>query len=291
MAEMYYCTLDDARGEMSATSLTITNDQLMRAISQVSRRIDFLLSARSMIPFFAPYIDTRTIPINPMSINSRRNTLQLGTGAPLLALTAATADGSVVTSSAEGYPHGAPWYRQVRINSNGNRWYSYINSCDYPDATITGIWGYHSDYAHAWMDSGQTLAADITNSATSFTVQDIDGENSYGFAPVLSRGNLIRFGTGTDYAIVTNTNEVNNVGTMVRSVLGSTGAAQASSTAIYIYQVEEPIRRVTARQAAFLLARRGGFESTTFDGVGTVQYPSDLLGELAGIVQEYLNSA
>lgn len=288
--EMYYCTLDDARSEMAATSLTITNDQVMRSVAQVSRRIDGLMGGRSMLPFFGPVIEARTIPINENSINSRRNTLQLVGGSPLLALTVATVDGTVVTSSAEGYPHGAPYFRQVRINSNGNRWYSYISSCDYPDAVITGIWGYHSDYAHAWRDTGYTLSALITAGATSFTVSNIDGPDPYGFEPAFSRGQLVRFGTGTDYAIITDTNINTNVATIVRNVLGSTGVEQAQGAAIYTWQVEEPIRRVTARQAAFLLARRGGFESSTFDGVGTVQYPSDLLGELADIVRDYMNA-
>lgn len=289
MAEMFYCSLDDARNEMAATKLTISHDQVMGAIRQVSRRIDLIMGGRSTRPYFAPYIETRTIPINAGTINSRRNTLQLPGGLPLLALTAASADGTVITSTAEGYPHGALWYRQVRINSGGDGWYCYVNSCDYPDATITGVWGYHSDYANAWMNSGYTLSADITDSATSFTVSNIDGDDPYGFKPVFSRGQLVRFGTGTDYGIITDTNENTNVATMVRGVLGGTGAAQTSGTAIYIWQTEEPIRRITARQASFLLARRGAFESSTFDGVGTVQYPSDLLGELATVLQDYLN--
>lgn len=290
MAEMYYCTLDDARGEMSATNLTIPDDTVMRAVAQVSRRIDLLMGGRSMRPYFGPYIEARTIPINAGSVNSRRNTLQLYDGAPLLALTAATADGTTVTSSAEGYPHGARWYRQVRINSNGNGWYNYINSCDFPDAVITGIWGYHSDYSNAWVNTGLTLSAALTASATTFTVSDIDTEELYGFAPALSRGHLLRFGTGTDYALLTKTNILTNTGTMVRSVLGSTGVAQDSGAAIYTWQVEEPVRRITARQAVFWLARRGAFEVTNFDGVGSVQYPSDLLTELADIIRDYQNS-
>lgn len=290
MTEMYYCTLDDVRAEMKATSLTISDDQVMRAVAQVSRRIDMLMSGVSMRPYFAPYIDEQTIPMNQDSINSRRNTLQLRNGAPLLALTTATADGSAVTSSAEGYPHGAPWFRQVRINSNGNRWYSYLSSCDYPDAVITGIWGYHSDYVNAWRNSGYTLSALISASATAFTVSNIDGDDPYGFSPAFSRGQLVRFGTGTDYGIITATDITTNIATMVRSVLGSTGVEQAAGTAIYVWQVEEPIRRITARQASFLLLRRGSFESSNFDGVGTVQYPSDLLGELADTVRDYLNN-
>lgn len=290
MAEMYYCTLNDVRNEMNATKATIKDDEVMRAIAQVSRRIDFEMSSRSNRPYFAPYIETRTIPINANSVNSRRNTLRLGLGTPLLALTAVTADGTTVTSSAEGYPHGAWWYRQLRINSGGYAWYGYINSCDYPDATVSGVWGYHSDYANAWANSGYTLSANIAADATTFTVSNIDGADPYGIEPVFSRGQLVRFGTGSDYGILTGTNENTNIATMVRGVLGSTGAAQTSGAAIYLWQTEEPIRRVTARQAAFLLTRRGAYESATFDSLGTTQFPPDLLRELADVVRGYINS-
>lgn len=287
--EMFYCTLNEARAEINATVLTITDDEVMARVRAVSRRIDRIMGGRSTRPYFGPYIETRTIPIDWTSINSRRNTLIIRDAPPLLALTGATADGTDVISTAEGYPHGAKWFTQVRITSNGDPWYCYISSCDYPDATITGVWGYHSDYANAWRLSGQTLAADIAIGATTFTVADIDAEDSYGFAPVFSRGQLLRFGTGTDYAILTKTNEPNNTGTMVRAVLGGTAAAQTTGTAIYVWDTEEPIRRITARQAGLLLTRRGAYENLNLADTGTIQYPPDLLRELADVLQDYLN--
>lgn len=291
MAEMFYCSLADARQEINATERTISDDDVMMRIRQVSRRIDRIMGGRSMIPYFAPYINTRTIPISPSVIDSYHNTLLIRDGAPLLALTGATADGTDIISSASVYPPGGYWYRQVRINSNGNRWYSYVcNNGDVPVATLTGVWGYHSDYANAWRLSGQTLAADIISSATSFTVSDVDGADPYGFVPALSRGQLVRFGSsGTDYAILTATNTDNNTVSMVRSVLGGTGAAQTSGTAVYVWDVEEPIRRVTARQAGLFLARRGAYDNMNLADTGTIQYPPDLLKELAQVLQDYLN--
>jgi len=47
------------------------------------------------------------------------------------------------------------------------------------------------------------------------------------------------------------------------------------------------VRRVTARQAGLLYARRGAYEQQTITDVGVITYPADLLSELRGVLQGF----
>lgn len=287
---MYYCTLNDAKAVMAAgtESRATEDDLLMSMIRRVSARVNLLLTGRSEDYLFLPQIKTRQIPLDGHYIDSMRNTLLLRW--PLLAITSISADGTSVTSVASGYPSGETPYRQVRISSSGDLWYSYITAnCEDPAyAEITGVWGYHSNYAEAWMDTGLDLSAGISSSVLSLTTSDVDADDLYGMPPALSRGALIK--VDDEFMWVIGTNITANSVSLKRGVLGSTAAAHDSGDSIYVWQVEEPIRQVVARQAAFMYHRRGAYEQSTFDGAASVQYPPDLLRELAAVLTEYANA-
>jgi hypothetical protein len=81
----------------------------------------------------------------------------------------------------------------------------------------------------------------------------------------------------------------NNIVTVARAVLGTTAAAHTSTTAVYVYQVEDAIRRVTARQVGMLNSRRGAYNNSQTDmstGIN-VTYTRDLLDELNAVLDEY----
>lgn len=280
-----YCTLAEAKAELKADS-TIGDDQLMRYINQVSRRIDLMMAGRSTRPYFAPYIEARQVPIDGRRIDSNRGTLLLRGVPPLMAFSAVTADGSTVTSTVEGYPSGVSPIQMLRMTSAGCSWQSYISGCDPAYAEISGTWGYHSDYANAWLGL-DTLVGNLNASASTFTVNDVDGDDPYGFAPRISRGTLLKL--DDEFVLVTDTNTSTNVVTVRRGYAGSTAAAHTTGITIYGWQVEEPIKRVTQRQAALLYARQGAFQVETVEGIGSISYPQDLLKEMAQTIQEYRN--
>jgi hypothetical protein len=286
---MWYCTLHDARSVMAAgpDSKATDDDLLMSLIRTVSARVNLTLLGSSADYLFLPTTKTRQVLLDSSYINSRLNTLLLPY--PLLALTSISADGTAVTGVAAGYPAGATPYRQLRISSSGSPWYSYIStSCGDPAyADITGVWGYHSSYAEAWQDTGLDLSTALAADGASLTTSDVDDENLYGLPPALSRGALIKVDSELMWVLGTNINA--NTAGIRRGVLGTTAAAHDEESSIYVWQVEESIRHIAARQAAFMYARRGAYEQSSFDGATSVQYPPDLLREMQATLTQYAN--
>lgn len=287
---MWYCTLNDAKSLMAAgkDSEATDNDHLMTLIHRASTRVNLELVGRSGDYIFLPQIKTRQVLLSANYIDSIRNTLMLKW--PLLAITSVSVDGTSVTSVASGYPAGETPYRLLRINSSGSHWYSYISTnCGDPVyAEIAGVWGWHSNYAEAWQDSGLDLSANISSSVLSLTTSDVDRDDLYGLPPALSRGALIKI--DDEFMWILDTTPTSDTASLKRGVLGSTAAAHESGASIYVWQTEEPIRHVVARQAAFMYHRRGAYEQSTFDGAVSVQYPADLLLELASVLTEYANA-
>jgi hypothetical protein len=276
-----YCTLAEAKREHKATS-TADDNILLSYVRQTTARINRLAVGRSQYAHFGPTIEARTIPISPRTVNSNLNTLKLDR--PLLSLSAAVAHLTTVTTLAAGYPQGETPYYLLRINSNGDYWWAYASGCDPVYATITGVWGYHSDYDNAWM-AVDALAANINASVTTITIADVDGADQYGLTPRISTGSLLKI--GDEFLEVSATDTTADTATVRRGANGSTAAVHSLGDTVYAFQVEEPIRRVVARQAGMMYARRGAYEASRLDGIGQVNYPQDLLRELAAVVSEY----
>lgn len=283
----FYCSLAEARKELKATEATFDDNRLLRYVRMVSRRINLLMAGRSTRNYFWPVIDEVQVLLDDRHVNSYQNLLLLRGAPPLLEVTAATANGSAITSVLEGYPLGNSPIDQLRITSSGQSWYSYLCGSDPAYAAITGVWGYHSDYANAWVQVDD-LTVLQTDSAGTFTVSDVDGADQDGITPRLSPGMLVKI--DDEIELVTAVNTGNNVVTASRHQNGSTADEHAIGADVKVWQTEEPIRRITARQAALMVARQGAFQVETLDGVGAISYPQDLLRELTEVLTEYMNS-
>lgn len=284
---MFYCTLAQAKAELKARE-TADDERLLRHVKQATARVNQIMTGKSTRQHFWPTIATRPILLDGDHVNSYLNTLLLGSDNPLLEITALSADGTVVTANAAGYPSGESPIKQIRISSSGDRWYSYISQCDDPAyASITGVWGYHSDYANAWLAADTLSAAITTTTETTFTVANIDGDDLFGFEGRISAGCLVKI--DSEYMLVTGVDILNNRATVRRGFQGSTAATHLISAAVSVWQTEEPISRVVARQAGMLYAREGSYQVEVIDGVGAISYPQDLLSELARTLQGYIN--
>jgi len=159
-----------------------------------------------------------------------------------------------------------------------------VSNCDPLTTIVYGVWGYHRRYASAWL-AVDAIAAGINATVTALTVADVDGLNVQGYGPRISAGNLLKI--DSEYLEVTATNITTNVVTVIRGANGSTAAAHLIAAPVSVWQVEDNIKRVTARQAGLLYARRGAFETANITEIGIIQYPVDLLAELRGVVQGY----
>lgn len=278
-----YATLADAKAEMQA-STTLDDAKLLNNLRVVSRRIDRLFQSRR--PYFAPWIESREIRLLPNRVNSWERTFKLDK--PLLALTGVTVGTEALTLSTQvkaWLPLDTP-IRKLILVDGGDTWYSYSDDNEDPlRVIVAGTWGYNRDWANAWL-SVTTLGAAISSaSATSITVTDVDGTDAYGRSPWISAGALLKI--DDEYLEVTATNTSTNAATVRRGVNGSTAATHTNGTAVAVYQVEEDIRQVVARQAGAMYARRGAFVQTEITGIGVNTYPPDLLSELRWTIAEY----
>jgi len=275
---MAYCTLADAKATMRADS-TLDDALLLSLIGQVSARIDLLMSTNT--PYFQPYTDALEFEVVAQRVDSGRNAFILPPGSPLLALTSVLLNGAAVTASA--HPATRSPISMIR-RTDGGSWYE-NGTDDPPTVVITGVWGYHRRYAQAWSVVDALAAAVISTTATTITVADVDGDDEYGFNPRISAGNLAK--VDDEIMEVISTNTATNVVTVRRGQNGTTAATHLIAATVSVFRPEEPIRRVTARQAGMWYARMGAYEQQTITDVGVVTYPADLLSELRGVLQGY----
>lgn len=278
-----YCTLDDAKRELSAskTNSTADDNELMQYVRLVSRRFDRMVAPNRNRPFFAPYQEARQFEIERTAVNSRRGAFVFDP--PLLEFTAVTAGDSTITSSVVLDAAGRTPAYALRFSDSTRSWYRYL--CDAVTyVTITGTWGFNTDWDNAWA-TVDAFAADALAADTQIEVTDADGGDQWGITPRFSRGTIIR---GDDeYMYVTAVDTDNNLLTVRRGQFGTTSEFHADGVDIDVYQVEPPIKQAAARAAAFLYSRKGAFVTRQAQGMSEVIYPTDLPPDVVMTLQEY----
>lgn len=283
---MAYCSLADARAEIKAQG-TIDDAKLIRYIRQVGARLNAIMEPRTRKAIFEPYIEERAFLLRPQSIASAINAFYFHS--PLLSLSSVRVNSIDVTSSVEIYPNDGSTVRAIRFIDGQHHWYEFNNGRNPSYVYVTGEWGIRADYAHAWIAYDTVQTNPVTPGATSFLVSDTNGDDPFGIAPRFSAGQLLRIGTGTEIMRTASADDATNAITVQRAQNGSSLPASdyAVGSTVYVFEPEEQIRRVVARQAALMYARMGAFQVETLDGVGVVTYPQDLLIELQNVLTEY----
>lgn len=287
-----YASLDETKSYMSADS-SIDDVTLLGLIRQVSNRIDKMFMPKRRAPVFAPYIETRNnYRLTGGRVNSYDGTYYFGE--PLLALSGVSVGTEVLTPGtnvAVWQGDLSPYMTLGLSDSCCGSWYRYVNcsGCNgSPFVTIAGTWGYHTDYANAWIDTLQVIpVANLTASAISFVVSNVDAPNSLGLTPAISAGNLIQ--VDTEWMEVVSTDTTSNVVTVRRGVNGSTAAAHTAGAIIYSFQVEEQIKRATYRQAAGEYAKIGAYDETSVQDLSTVTFFADVLAEFSALLTLFAN--
>lgn len=284
-----YATIADIKRAMAADeSITAAVETLLfQAVLRVSRRVDAKIGGARMRPAFAPYAESRTVRVTGSLVNSRDNTLRLE--GDLLALTGVTRSGETlaVGSAVEAWPDGTQTpIRTLRLTDAYSSWYDNATSDAPPTVTLTGVWGYHSDYAHAWAAVDTVQDNPLSASATTLTVTDVDGVDLWGFTPRMDRGNLLRI--GDEYLVVTAVDTVANTATVRRGVNGTTAAEHAQGASVEVWQVDAPLRDAVARQVGFTYQRRGAYIQKQVTELGAeIRFPDDLLPDLENVLENY----
>jgi hypothetical protein len=281
-----YCTLAKAKteGDITGTSRTLDDNYILAAVEAVSRRIDGLLQPTQKLskrPYFAPYLEDRAMSYYDNQINSLSGVLDINQW--FLELNTVTAGTIVITTSVDPFIDNFPPYKQLQLTvASGKSWYSV--ACGDSDTrpylkplTINAIWGWHHDWANAWIATSTLLAAIVSTTATTFTVQAGEGA-------LFSPGHFLQIDSEYMEIVSISTDTL----TVTRGANGSTAATHLINAPVSILEITEDVQRITARQAASMYARRGAFEAQLFsDTGGVITYPEDLLQELTNTLLVY----
>ena len=120
---------------------------------------------------------------------------------------------------------------------------------------LTGIWGYHEEWADAWQNSNDAVVDDpLAAAASTLTVAGVGGKDIYGMAPRFKAQMLLKI--EDEYLYITGKNPAANTLVVVRGINGTTAVEHAAATAVYVYRPMEEIAHATRRLAAWLYAQR-----------------------------------
>lgn len=174
---------------------------------------------RSARRYFAPRIETRYYDAQ-RDVHSAR----LWLDDDLLAVTTLlNGDGTSITSNqyVTNPRHTTPTYA-LQLKSNANLAWTWTTTPE--DAiALTGVWGYHTDYANAWMLIDTLGAAITTTTATTATLVTADSVRA---------GDILRIGTEYLYAGAVSGTALSS---LARGANGSTAATHAQGDAIYVW--------------------------------------------------------
>jgi hypothetical protein len=205
-----------------------------------------------------------------------------------------TANGTQTISSNDyllktGDTYNFPPYDRIELKGDGVvTAFSYSGSPQQAN-TVTGLWGYHDDWANAWQDSLDTTEDNpLSASATEITVNDADGANIFGLTPRFMIQQILRI--ESEYVFVTGKNVITNKLTVIRGVNGTTAAAHAQNTPIYIYQPMDVITQAMEVLATYIYRRREAVGSSTDRGTaanGVLVMPARLPDDVTDILDIY----
>ncbi len=250
-----------------------------------SRRVDKVFHSKR--PFFAPWRETRTPAVDGHYVNSYLKTFSFP--GFLLELTGDVSINGSTVNDVELYSEdGSAPYTQLRLTGCCGSWYDYncSDSNSLPQISIPGIWGFHSDYANAWLAVDVLTSPFITTTTqTTLTVADVDGADAYGNTPRISPGHLLK--VDDEYMEVISTVTGTNSVTVIRGAHGSTAATHLIATPVSVWQVEEPVQWAVARQSDLMVARFGAYTTSETSDFGEIRYPPDWLGEVYAVMNHY----
>lgn len=189
---------------------------------------------------FVPYVQTRTFDAREPVIDG--DLLRLDED--LLEVTTLTNGDDTVIGSSNYVLRGAnatPRWGIKLKNSSGYYW-TYSGS-DYEDAiSVAGVWGFHEDYANAWVDSGDTVqdAGGINASVQTVTVSDADGKDAR-YRTRFEVGKLLKI--DSEFMKVVAVDASANALTVMRGANGSTAATHDNGATISTWAVQRNIEQ------------------------------------------------
>ncbi len=127
---------------------------------------------------------------------------------------------------------------------------------------IEGVWAYADDRDDAWENSQDTVEDNpLSDSATSVTVNDVDGADLWGISPRMQVGQILQI-ENEMLELAAVDMEQNKI-TVIRGRNGSTAAQHVQNTVISIWRPPEPVKQACIIQSIRSFERGAqGFSDT-----------------------------
>lgn len=239
-------TLDDLRARLGLAAADTADDaRLIGALGAATAAIERAVGRR--------FIPQRATLAHPIHKRDRTRLLLERDLLTLLALEDAT--GTIAASEYALLPADPPHHTIELLNGRTFIW----DDAPYRAVSITGIWGWHEDWANAFRASNDSVQDNpLSASATTLTVSDADGPDSAQRSPRFQVGHLLKI--GDEYLRVLAINTATNTLTVQRGAGGTTAAAHAQTTPISTFQPPEDVRQLCIRWAAWLYREADALE-------------------------------
>ena len=279
-----YANLAQAREYLALASQNTDDDAvLLSFLNRASRSIDRYCRR----PFF-PKRETRTYDYKMSD--------RIKLDAELLKLDTLTTENGgetigqsiLIFQTGENYNYG-PW-DTITIRSDSGSLLNF-SATEQQANSVTGFWGYHEDYANAWVDTGTSLAGSYAASATSLSLAGAGsagvGASDVNFeAPRISPGDLL-WVEGEMFLAVGGAG--NNNATVIPHFSGTSSNDHASGVAVYKFTPEPDINFATLRLTSWMYGQRmSPYESkTAFVQLGTVSIPSSWATDIRDKIDRY----
>lgn len=252
-----YTTVDAVRSRYLSSDKDARDEVIHDLIVSTSREIEQICNRKFYPRTETRYYDTPTL--------GRVVTLD----DDLLDVTAFTnGDGTAFSASQyKAYPLNESVKTELRVLQSSSAGLLADANGDSDGAiNVAGVWGYHNDYASAWVVTAATLTTSITTTQTTAAVTP----------SVVKSGTLARIGSECIAVTAVSTSTSADTLTLTRGVNGGTAASHTAGDAILRWDaVVEMVCRM-AVAAYFRLRTNPVGESVTIDGQ-TFQTPKDVL--------------
>lgn len=236
MVNTFYTTLAEIKDRID-TSQTADDVLIMDAIEEACRALDEATARK-----FYPFIDTRYYDYESkfeLELNSD-DLLSVAT----LNTAADDGSGSEITASQYWLKCGDSYnltpYDRIIINTSTSAEFDFVYTKNHSQE-LTGVFGFHRDYANAHKASGDTVQNDTQITASGTTLVVTDGANFEAGQTLLIESEWLHVASISDTDL-----------TVERGINGSTAAAHANGTAISIFQPDPEVARVARRYALWL---------------------------------------
>lgn len=147
----------------------------------------------------------------------------------------AIASADYILATSKGDYNQTP-YKRIQLQPDGTTTEFSYDGTPYQANSVTGVWGYHTDWANAWEDSGDSVqdVGGINDSIAIVTVTDADGDDINGIPNRFKQQQLIKI--ENEYLWITEVDISGNQLTVRRARNGTTAASHAQGKSIYIYR-------------------------------------------------------